>query len=665
MGVDAIARYAVELINKVSGPADEASAAVERLQKEVSSGTKELNAMNKALRLLELAANPNKKQIDDLKQRIEKQREAVAKAQGKIVDFGGAIGRQTKLAQFSKSMKDMPGPVHGFTESLVKVQQILGGGVMRAGLLGTVAALGALAVATAYATHRLYEYGVAQASARGEELARLGGIRDMQNALDRVAARVPASRSALESYAATLQKAGLEGAEFESALEAVGLKLSVGKKGSADTFVELVKNTKAAHRSVTDLAGAVQTELGGKAADAMQSLTVQAAKQKEAFDSLFGGVEIKQYEASWKSVNDLLTQNTASGRALKQVIADLIQPMVDQSTAAAPIVKRFFQGVLLGILELQIAFLQLQVWWYETFGASDAKKAVDDSKWWIVDLGRVIAKVFVPLLIVAAGAVFLLALRLTASLVPALFRATFAMLRFGLMAIPNTLRAVGYLIGRMLPLIFRFVSFVPAAWAAVAPLLPFAAAILGVVAAVGMLVLLWDELKKAWDQFEWAQLGKDIMSGIVKGLTGEWGSLAASIAQIGTDAWKVFKGAIGASSPSKLFAEAGLTIPQGVALGIETGSPEVQQAAESMVSVPTVDVPALGADAAAAGGPQAGAPAAAGAAGGVHVEIGQVVVNAASSDPRQLASDFRRELENVLEGLALQLGARVSGGVPA
>jgi hypothetical protein len=46
---------------------------------------------------------------------------------------------------------------------------------------------------------------------------------------------------------------------------------------------------------------------------------------------------------------------------------------------------------------------------------------------------------------------------------------------------------------------------------------------------------------------------------------------------------------------------------------------------------------------------------------GATITIGEIVIHTNSDKPRELATAFRRELESVLEGVALQMGARVAG----
>jgi hypothetical protein len=73
----------------------------------------------------------------------------------------------------------------------------------------------------------------------------------------------------------------------------------------------------------------------------------------------------------------------------------------------------------------------------------------------------------------------------------------------------------------------------------------------------------------------------------------------------------------------------------------------VSDAAADLVTVPS-------APAAAGGGGRA-------AGGGVTITIGEIVIQSATDKPRDLAMAFRRELESVLESVALQLGAPAAG----
>lgn len=696
--------------DEISGSADSAAKALEKLDESIASDTKHLAAMQRAMRNLSMASKPSIEQLDKMKASISAQKDKISQAQGQYLALGGKMkvagagsrSLESRFAALTAKAQQMPGPIGALVSHFAKLKNLVGGGVIAAGLLAIAAAVLAVTVATAAGIRKLFEYGKAQADARRSELLRLEGLtklrfmfqripgnaKEMQQAIDEVAAKTPASREAVAKFGEQLHMMGLRGKNYASALEGMALKAGVQGEAQAQAFASWAAGANMTGQSVQRLTDRVKAQIGGTAVKMMSSLTVQAEKQKEAFDSLFSGLGMEKYLSAWKGVNDLLTQATSSGRALKLLMTALLQPLINASTSGAPIVKRFFQGMILAALQFVNAMLDVRDWWRKTFGSPEQKKAIDDSETWI-NAGRFALMGLGGALIVATAGTAALALKLTAALVPALARATLRALVFAVQGIgkmsslASTVgkRSIGELIAQLISfgrasmvnaakgaagfgaslkvMAVQAWKAIPALWGVVAPLLPFILAAVGVGLAIASLITFWDDLKLAFKQIDWIQTGKDILQGIINGISNP-GALMASMAQLAIDAVSVFKGALGAKSPSKLFMRAGLTIPQGVAAGVEQGAPDANAAARDLI-----DVPKLGSGADGPGG--ALAPAGASAAGGggrgvTRIEIGQVIVQASSSEPKQMGLDFRRELERVLEGLATELGARAPAG---
>ena len=79
-------------------------------------------------------------------------------------------------------------------------------------------------------------------------------------------------------------------------------------------------------------------------------------------------------------------------------------------------------------------------------------------------------------------------------------------------------------------------------------------------------------------------LGKDVVMGLVNGITGAGGYVLDAVEGLGKKAIDGFKGVLGIHSPSVVMEGLGSQVPEGAALGIEGGSDHVQQAAKSMAS---------------------------------------------------------------------------------
>jgi phage-related minor tail protein len=102
---------------------------------------------------------------------------------------------------------------------------------------------------------------------------------------------------------------------------------------------------------------------------------------------------------------------------------------------------------------------------------------------------------------------------------------------------------------------------------------------------------LWDGIKNiftnAWNSiFGWlsgihekfVQFGKDIIQGLIKGITGAISKLWETIKNIGKGIGKFFSKILGINSPSMVFAKYGMNITQGLVVGIDRGEGAVERA---------------------------------------------------------------------------------------
>ena len=96
---------------------------------------------------------------------------------------------------------------------------------------------------------------------------------------------------------------------------------------------------------------------------------------------------------------------------------------------------------------------------------------------------------------------------------------------------------------------------------------------------------IFSRCKQAFAQVDWAQLGKDLINGIIKGLVAAATGLYNKVKEIIKNALHKGQDAAQTGSPSKLFAnELGRWIPAGVAMGIEQHMSPVDRAMQGMVS---------------------------------------------------------------------------------
>lgn len=94
---------------------------------------------------------------------------------------------------------------------------------------------------------------------------------------------------------------------------------------------------------------------------------------------------------------------------------------------------------------------------------------------------------------------------------------------------------------------------------------------------------IFSRIHDAFSQFDWGEIGMNIVRGIINGLGSAASALWDSINNMARSAWERAKSALGISSPSKVFAdEVGQWIPAGMAEGIEDNLAPVDKSAQLM-----------------------------------------------------------------------------------
>lgn len=560
MAADAKATFTVALEDETSGAATSAAKALQQLREQIDGDTRALAEMQKAMKNLQSGNVVNIQQFKELKAKIDAKKQAIATAQSSYISLGGTFGKTRSsgqgmsavLQQLKEQAQGMPGPLSGVARGLGSIK--LASGLAVLGTVAVTAALVALTAATVAAVAALAKYGVAQADARRSELLRLEGMTKMRNwygiaagnaveiqkAVDRVSASVSISRDKVAQYAQQLYQAHLRGENLSLALEGVAIKAATQGEAAASNFAGWAAGAAMAGGSVRRLTDDVKARLGGIAQKQMLALTTQSEKSREAFGMLFADLRIEGLLKSLRGVTELFSQSTASGRALKAILTSVVQPVVDMVEAAGPLVRRFFQGMILAALDLQIAYFRLKIRFKETFGDVSLFKGMDGMRT-ALKLGELAVYGL-------AGGLFVAAAALTALLTP-----------FALIA------GAVYIVGRGFYELGKSVG----EWA-------------------GLLFVL---AQKAL-ALDWASLGRSIVDGIVNGLKSGASFVVEAMRSLGDTAWKAFKDKLGIASPSKEFAKLGRALPEGVQQGVESGTPGARAAVEDMVSPRDVRAPA-------------------------------------------------------------------------
>jgi hypothetical protein len=629
------AAFTLALNNEMSTAANDAAGALENLRDKIAKDTAEIGQLNKVLRNLKAAGGGAAVEMRRIKEELNSKRVALAASQAAVVKLGGALGDTGKkghaFAEIIAHARGMPGPIGAVARAFTWVQKNVTSTTVA--LVAAVAAVGLFVATTARAVTHLAQYAIAQQNARRSELLRLEGLaklrtyltmgmgigaangKEAQRDVDRISASYATGRDTLVRYEQQLMAMGLRGKNLSSALEGMAVKESTQGEAAAQMFAGWAQGMALTGRGVERFTQRVKNQLGGLAQKAMLDADVQARKLEESFAMLTNSVDIEPLLGARKAFNDLFSQSTASGRHLQELLGNLVQPLVDATVVAFRVMKAFFQDLLILELQLEIAYYDLRNAIVLAFRKKDAQAFFDALTSGTGILATTVAVLFATVI------------------VPAIWSAVTAL---GSMAV--------------------------AAFAAMAPFLLAGLTVIAI--AAGIALVIWSIVKIAqllytvWKEIDWADLGKSIIDGIVGGIKAGWQFVQDAVHALAGDAVKAFKSILGIASPSKVFAGLGLDITAGVTQGVKAGTPQAQAAAAAIVKPPPSFTPAAPPSAAAGEATSVGKQAAASRSGGT-ISIAQLIVQAsgAGDNAHALAVDIKQELERLLEGVAIEMGA--------
>ncbi len=606
---DASATFGID-IEETGG--DDAAASLEALRAKILEGTGALRNMQAALRSMQGGTSVSIDAFKKLKDQIDAQKQSVAQASESFVKLGGDFNQikapklepaTDSVGGFLGAIKGGAGPMGGFLEKIQAVRgavQKMGAGnaLAIAGAAALAAVLVIVTVAAISAAIAITKFALASAdaarnsklateglAASSKELAGLGKI------LPGLQAATGLSADELRGLAEQLEAAGVKAKDLPDALRAIATAKAGG--ASAAFLKQLNDDLKAGKKSAKELADEVNAKFGGIVARKLLSLDSQAERFKKNLAGIFANVKIEPFLKALAEIVALFDSSTASGRALKAMAEGILNPLFEALSALAPLAKGFFQGMVIGALLLTVAVLKVKNALRDAFGDSLGK----------IDLLKVG---------MYAGVAAFAAL-VTVGIVLAAVLASIA-LAVAFIALPFVI--AGVVIG---------------------------AVIYGVIYVIGLLGEAFMAAYNFIAGINFGELGSSIISGIVNAITGGAAWVWDAMKGLASGAIGAFKGALGISSPSKVFQGLGQQLPAGAAGGIEAGSDAVAGAAEGMASAAV--------SGASAGG-EGGAPK--GAGGG---NVFNIVINAAGDAAAAIEAAVRKAITEALEEEAAMVGA--------
>jgi phage-related protein len=105
------------------------------------------------------------------------------------------------------------------------------------------------------------------------------------------------------------------------------------------------------------------------------------------------------------------------------------------------------------------------------------------------------------------------------------------------------------------------------------------------------IVNIWNESVSFLKGINLTQIGKNIIEGLIKGITGMASAVVNKVQDIGNSITKTFKKVLGIHSPSRVMADLAKYVPLGAIKGIESMKPDVLAATDRLAEWMTPDTP--------------------------------------------------------------------------
>jgi hypothetical protein len=403
--------FAVQLEDETSGAANRAASALGGLRDTIDGTSKSLGMMRRAQR--DLKRGGMTKEATEMAAAIKAKETAIAQATKRYMELGGTFERVSKQTTAAtavqggllQQMQAAPGPLGQLAARFGGMgRALMAAGGLVAGVALLAMGLRKLVSAATGAATALARFAIATADARREELLHLEGLTKirrwhgiaassatvLRDRIDEVAGSVAIGRDKVSQYAQQLERMGLRGGEAREALEVMSITASAAGEGMAKRFAGMAAGAAATGRSIKGLADDFRARFGPIAERQMLSLSVQATKFRENLKRLFSGLRIEGFLRHVKSIADLFSQSSSSGKALKQIIEQIFAPIQKAVDVVAPLVKRFIQGIIIGSQEVIIAMKRVELWFVKTFGNTTILGNMDLTKA-ALTLGKVAA----------------------------------------------------------------------------------------------------------------------------------------------------------------------------------------------------------------------------------------------------------------------------------
>jgi hypothetical protein len=317
------------------------------------------------------------------------------------------------------------------------------------------------------------------------------------------------------------------------------------KIGVGDAVGALQNGWIKAEDGIAAFEQAIDKRFGKIARAQMLALPTQMERLKKNLGNVFSGLDIEPFLEKLDSAIGMFGETEVVGKALKQAVTAIFQPLANSAGDTMPILEGFILGVTIGLQKLVITGLKVAIAFKRIFGQSTFLRDLD-----LVQVG-----------LYAGIAAFTL----------------FAIVMAGLALVFGTVAIV-----------LAIVSI---------PLLAIVAIVVGVVLAISWVVdtvmttlddlatYLYDSGTSTEDAAE------GITDAIIKAVEDGISGVVKAFSDLGSAGVKAFKDAFGIASPAKKIYKPALEIPNAIVKASDEGRPRVASALERLASPEDVNLP--------------------------------------------------------------------------
>jgi hypothetical protein len=576
------------------------------------------------------------------------------------------------------------GHVFRFGEGLHKMAKQGGAlGLATGGALvmaGAAVELGQSLVGAAAAVAK-YAIGLADAARnQGLTLQAMLGSRtaadDLSNAFTGIEKSTGASEEHLMQLTGELEDADLSSADLSTALRTIATQEQAIGTGKT---AQLVAQLKGGAVSANELANNIQKKFGGVVKEKMLGLGQQFGVLKTEAAGIFGGLKIEGFLTALQHMIGLLDENTSSGKALKFLFETVFQPLVNVATTLMPYVElavlRFINTILRMYIAIKPTIRKVEELFHITPGqgiqtaltvGTVAAYAFAGAIGLVIAAFALVALPFIILGVAIYGVVKAI------KKIPDAINAVPGLFHRAVHAIGAAFAAVPGLIGDAISAGIDFIKGLPGAVADIivdvvnifdAGIKALPDAVDAVVSAVsdaidalpGVFSDIVSSISDVFSQIptlladgvdfvtglpdKFSKVADDLIDGLVNGIKSGSAKVVTAVQNLGKDAVGAAKKVFHIGSPSKIFHGIGQWNAEGLAEGHEDAAPRVKSSIDTMTELPKTSPLRAGSRGRFGGGPV------------------QFIFNITGGNAKEIASEVRREVENLLEDIAIELGA--------